>query len=330
MDVKILFVEDDDRLRDVLLEAAAMEEYDARGVSTAEAAVELLRGEPFDVLVTDVTLPGMSGLELLRHCQRLRPGILPIVITAHGTVDVAVEAMKRGAADFITKPFELDALLGTIRVAAERAARTRAVALNPAGAGNIIATAPVMQKLLEQVRAIAPFQTTVLVTGETGTGKELVARAIHELSPRKDKALVTLNCAAVPEQLLEDELFGHVKGAFTGAQNAREGRFEQADGGTLFLDEIGDMSLPLQSKLLRVLQEREFERLGSSRTVKVDVRVIAATSADLQRRIDEGTFRPDLYYRLNVVHLRLPPLRERREDIRPLAEHLLAKFGAAT
>ncbi|HEV7889466.1 MAG TPA: sigma-54 dependent transcriptional regulator [Pyrinomonadaceae bacterium] len=331
MDVKILFVEDDDRLRDVLLEAAAMEEYDARGVSTAEAAVELLRGEPFDVLVTDVTLPGMSGLELLRHCQRLRPGILSIVITAYGTVDIAVEAMKRGAADFITKPFELDGLLGTIRVAAERASRTRAVMQSVAdlGTANLIAAAPVMQRLLEQVRAIAPFQTTVLVTGETGTGKEVVARAIHNLSPRREKALVALNCAAVPEQLLEDELFGHVKGAFTGAQTAREGRFEQADGGTLFLDEIGDMSLPLQSKLLRILQEREFEKLGSSRTVKVDVRVVAATSADLQRRIDEGTFRPDLYYRLNVVHLRLPPLRERREDIRPLAEHLLAKFCAA-
>jgi DNA-binding NtrC family response regulator len=330
MDVKILFVEDDDRLRDILLEAAAMEEYESRGVSTAEAAVELLRDEPFDVLVTDVTLPGMSGLELLRHCARLRPGILSIVITAHGTVDVAVEAMKRGAADFITKPFELDGLLGTIRVAAERAARTRAVAQGAQGVGNLIAAAPAMQELLEQVRAIAPFQTTVLVTGETGTGKEMVARAVHELSPRREKALVALNCAAVPEQLLEDELFGHVKGAFTGAQAARDGRFEQADGGTLFLDEVGDMSLPLQAKLLRVLQEREFEKLGSSRTVKVDVRVVAATSADLQRRIDEGTFRPDLYYRLNVVHLRLPPLRERREDIRPLAEHLLAKFCAST
>jgi DNA-binding NtrC family response regulator len=333
MRVKILFVEDDDRLRDVLMEAAAMEEYDARGVSTAEAAADLLRDEPFDVLVTDVTLPGMSGLDLLRHCQRLRPGILPIVITAYGTVDIAVEAMKRGATDFITKPFELDGLLGTIRVAAGRAVRTRADVRSAAPAaapGDLIAVAPVMQKLLEQVRAIAPFQTTVLVTGETGTGKELVARAIHDLSPRRGKPLVALNCAAVPEQLLEDELFGHVRGAFTGAQGAREGRFEQADGGTLFLDEIGDMSLPLQSKLLRVLQEREFERLGSSRTVKVDVRVVAATSADLQRRIDEGSFRPDLYYRLNVVHLRLPPLRERHGDIRPLAEHLLAKFCAAS
>ncbi len=330
MSVKILFVEDDERLRDVLLEAAAMEEYDARGVSTAEAAVGLLRDEPFDVLVTDVTLPGMSGLDLLRHCRRLRPGLLPIVITAYGTIDIAVEAMKRGATDFITKPFALDGLLGAIRVAAERAARTGSTQTGGQGAatGEIIAASAPMRRLLEQVRAIAPFQTTVLVTGETGTGKEVIARAIHNLSPRNPKPLVALNCAAVPEQLLEDELFGHVKGAFTGAQAARAGRFEQADGGTLFLDEIGDMGLPLQAKLLRVLQEREFEKLGSSRTFKVDVRVVAATSADLQRRIEEGSFRPDLFYRLNVVHLRLPPLRERREDIRPLAEHLLSKFCA--
>ena len=185
-----------------------------------------------------------------------------------------------------------------------------------------------MRKLFEQVTAIAPFNTTVLITGETGTGKEMVARAIHQKSPRAGRASVALNCAAVPEQLLEDELFGHVKGAFTGAQGAREGRFEQADGGTLFLDEIADMSLPLQSKLLRVLQEREFERLGSSRTIKVDVRIVAATSADLEQRIEQGLFRSDLFYRLNVVHLRLPPLRDRKEDIQPLAIHLLSRFCA--
>jgi DNA-binding NtrC family response regulator len=332
MNIKILIVEDDERLRDVLLEAAAMEGYEAQGVSSAEAAIEQLRVGQFDVMVTDVTLPGMSGLDLLQHFPRLRPGLLPIVITAYGTIDIAVEAMKRGAADFITKPFALDEMLSAIRVAARRAVQTRAAADSVPGDGtvNLIAVAPVMQKLLEQVRAIAPFPTTVLVTGETGTGKEVVARAVHQLSQRREKAFVALNCAAVPEQLLEDELFGHVKGAFTGAQGARAGRFEQADGGTLFLDEVGDMSLPLQAKLLRVLQEREFEKLGSSRTVKVDVRVIAATSAVLERRIEEGTFRPDLYYRLNVMHLRLPPLRERREDVRPLAEHLLSKFCAVT
>jgi DNA-binding NtrC family response regulator len=333
MSIKILIVEDDDRLRDVLLEAVALEGYDSRGMSTADAALELLRRESFDIMVTDVTMPGMSGLELLRHVPRLRPDLLTIVITAYGTVDVAVEAMKRGATDFITKPFQLDALLSTIRVAAERATRARAAAgveADDGGPGDIVAVAPAMRTLIEQVGAVAPFPTTVLVTGETGTGKEMVARAIHRLSPRREKPMVALNCAAVPEQLLEDELFGHVKGAFTGAQGQREGRFEQADGGTLFLDEIGDMGLPLQSKLLRVLQEREFERLGSSRTVKVDVRVVAATSADLEKRIAEGTFRPDLYYRLNVVHLHLPPLRERREDIEPLARRLLASFCANT
>jgi DNA-binding NtrC family response regulator len=325
MDIGILFVEDDEHLRAVLVEAATLEGYKAVGVESGEAAIARLSSECFDILVTDVTMPGMSGLELLPHLPRLCPDIIPIVITAYGTIDTAVEAMKRGATDFLTKPFEYATLSGALRVAAERV-RHRRRAPAPAAETTIAAAAPTMLKLLEQVRAIAPFQTTVLITGETGTGKELIARELHRQSQRAARAFVAMNCAAVPEQLLEDELFGHVKGAFTGAQVAREGRFERADGGTLFLDEIGDMSLLLQAKLLRVLQEREFEKLGSSRPVKVDVRVVAATSADLQRRIDEGSFRPDLYYRLNVVHLRLPPLRERREDIRPLAEVLLARF----
>jgi DNA-binding NtrC family response regulator len=234
--------------------------------------------------------------------------------------------MKRGACDFLAQPFELENLLGTIRVAGGRAAAKPNSPTPGFGYAGVVAESPGMRKLFELVAATAPFNTSVLVTGETGAGKELVARAVHFQSPRKCKPLVALNCAAVPEQLLEDELFGHVKGAFTGAQGAREGRFEQADGGTLFLDEIGDMSMQLQSKLLRVLQEREFEKIGSSKTIKVDVRIVAATSADLERRIMEGTFRPDLFYRLNVVHLRLPPLRERREDIRALAQHLLARF----
>jgi DNA-binding NtrC family response regulator len=331
MDLRILFVEDDDRLREVLLEAAAADGYKAEGVSTAEAALERLTNDQFEIVVTDVMLPGMSGLDLLPHLVRVCPNAIPIVMTAHGTINVAVEAMKRGATDFLTKPFELNDLSSLIRVAAERVAGQARLAVNSVSSRSpyIIASSPLMKKLLDQVAAVAPFNTTVLITGETGTGKELVARSIHQQSPRRNNPMVSLNCAAVPEQLLEDELFGHVKGAFTGAQNAREGRFEQAHGGTLFLDEIGDMSLPLQSKLLRVLQEREFERLGSSRTVKVDVRIIAATSANLERRIEEGTFRADLYYRLNVVHLKLPPLRERPEDIKPLAEQLLLRFCAS-
>jgi two-component system, NtrC family, response regulator AtoC len=330
MSVKILFVEDDERLRDILLEATAADGYQVEGVTTAEQALERLHQEAFDIVVTDVMLPGMSGLDLIPNLYRVRPGLVTMVITAHGTISMAVEAMKRGATDFLTKPFELDDLSGAIRVAAERV-HQQATQTSPLNISldTMVATSPVMRKLIEQVNAIAQFNTTVLITGETGTGKELVARAIHNASHRRHRPMVSLNCAAVPEQLLEDELFGHVKGAFTGANNAREGRFEQANGSTLFLDEIGDMSLPLQSKLLRVLQEREFEKLGSSRTVKVDVRIVAATSATLTKKIEEGSFRSDLFYRLNVVHLKLPPLRERPGDINPLAEHLLVRFCQA-
>jgi DNA-binding NtrC family response regulator len=332
MKTRILFVEDEDRLRHLLLEAAALDQYEAEGVATAEEALERLGQKSFDVLVTDIALPGMSGLDLLLHLERVSPGIVTIVMTAYGTIDIAVEAMKRGAIDFITKPFQLDTLSSAVRVAAERAIARKRPVVNGNGARKtqIITESPAMRRVLEQVRAIAPFNTTVLITGETGTGKEVIARAIHEQSPRRDRPFVAMNCAAVPEQLLEDELFGHVKGAFTGAHTSREGRFEQAQGGTLFLDEIGDMSLPLQAKLLRVLQEREFERLGSSRTVRVDVRIIAATSADLEQRIANGQFRSDLYYRLNVVHLKLPPLKDRPADIRPLAEHLLRSFCQTT
>jgi DNA-binding NtrC family response regulator len=328
MSIRILFVEHDVSARDALLKAVS-EKYAAAAVSTAEEALERLAREPFDVVVLEVNLPGMSGLDLLQHCPRRRPGIITIAMAAEATVEVAVEAMKRGATEFLIKPFPDEELLSVLQVAEERAERH---ALSGVGTGSgmaaveLVAESELMRQVMAQVAAVAPFNTTVLVTGETGTGKELVARSIHGQSPRRARPLVALNCAAVPEQLLEDELFGHVKGAFTGAHSAREGRFEQADGGTLFLDEIGDMSLALQAKLLRVLQEREFEKLGSSRTTRVDVRIVAATSANLERRVADGGFRADLYYRLNVVHLRLPPLRERAQDIRPLAEQLLARF----
>ncbi len=326
MKIRILFVEADPQFREVLLKAVEPE-YEALAVRTAEEAIDQLEREEFEIVVLDLNLPGMSGLDLLQHCPRLRPGIITVVMTAGATIESAVEAMKRGATEFLIKPLITENLLSTLSVAAERVSRH---ALSTGGSGmasiDIVAKSELMRTLLSQATTIAPFNTTVLVTGETGTGKELVARAIHQQSPRRHRPLVALNCAAIPEQLLEDELFGHVKGAFTGAHQARAGRFEQAEGGSLFLDEIGDMSLPLQSKLLRVLQEREFEKLGSSRTTKVDVRIIAATSADLEKRVSEGSFRADLFYRLNVVHLRLPTLRLRREDIQPLAEQLLARF----
>src|SRR6266496_3038927 len=281
MKMRILFIEDDDHLREVLLEAATMEGYLAIGVASAEAAIEQMEQQSFDIIVTDINLPGMSGLDLLQQCSHL-PSMITIVITAHGTIDTAVEAMKRGASDFLVKPFALETLLGTMRVAKDRVKQKSTPGKEGFILHGILAESSEMRKLLEEVSTIAPFNTTVLITGETGTGKEMVARAIHQQSPREARPLVALNCAAVPEQLLEDELFGHVKGAFTGAQGAREGRFEQANTGTLFLDEIGDMSLPLQSKLLRVLQEREFERVGSSKPIRVAVRILAATHRNLE------------------------------------------------
>jgi DNA-binding NtrC family response regulator len=330
MTARILFVEDDIGVRDILLMTAREDGHEAEWVMTAEEALERLGSKQFDIVVSDVNLPGMSGLDLLPHVGRQFPDVVTIVITAYGTIDVAVEAMKRGAVDFLTKPFDPDDLLGAIQVAARRIPSRAPAAPTGAEASGIVTRSAAMQKLLAQVAAVAPFNTTVLITGETGVGKELIARYIHNESGRKKGPLVALNCAAVPEQLLEDELFGHVKGAFTGAHTAREGRFEQANGGTLFLDEIGDMSLPMQAKLLRVLQEREFERLGSSRTIAVDVRVVAATSANLEQRVADGSFRADLYYRLNVMHMRIPPLRERPEDVPLIAEHLLARFCKST
>jgi DNA-binding NtrC family response regulator len=326
MKIHVLVVEDDDQLRELILKSVTLDGYQAEGVSSAEAAIERLEHASFDILVTDINLHKMSGLDLLRQCTHLQHNIVTIVMTGFGTIDLAVEAMKRGATDFLVKPFKLGTLLGAIRVAASRMPGKLARRSTDSLGAGIVAESQSMRKLFEQVTAIAPFNTTVLITGETGTGKEMVARAIHQKSLRASRALVALNCAAVPEQLLEDELFGHVKGAFTGAQGSREGRFEQADGGSLFLDEIADMSLSLQSKLLRVLQEREFEKLGSARTIKVDVRIVAATSADLEQRIEQGLFRSDLFYRLNVVHLRLPPLRDRSDDIHPLAIQLLNRF----
>jgi DNA-binding NtrC family response regulator len=327
MKAKILVVEDDLSLQKLLLEAIGYEGHETHGADSVDQALELLKTEKFDVLLTDVQLKTKSGLDLLPVCLQHNPDCFMLVMTGHGTIDIAVQAMKLGAADFLSKPISLSDLTTAIQVAAERSSEAFVAETSRKKQDvSIIAKSKVMNDLLEQVATIAGFNLNVLVTGETGTGKELVARAIHKSSPRTKNAFVALNCAAIPEQLLEDELFGHVKGAFTGAQTDRAGRFEQAHNGTLFLDEIGDMNLALQAKLLRVLQESEFEKVGSSKTIKVDVRIVAATSADLERKINDGSFRADLYHRLNVVHLRIPPLRERPGDMLPLAQGLLDNF----
>jgi DNA-binding NtrC family response regulator len=324
----VLLVEDNEQICQLLIKATEGK-YFMTAVHTAEKALECAARNAFDIAVVDVSLPGsMSGLELIPSLSRLNPNLEIIVISGIETVETAVRAMKCGAVDFLLKPFGLDKFFAALA----SKPRQRQLDEKPAVQANyngMIAASPAMQSVLKNIETIASYDLTVLVTGETGTGKEMVVRALHNRSNRAKKAFVALNCAAVPEQLLEDEMFGHVKGAFTGAQNAREGRFEQAHGGALFLDEIGDMSLNLQSKLLRVLQEREFEKIGASKSTKVDVRVIAATSANLEQRIERGEFRSDLFYRLNVVRLHLPPLRERREDIPHLTTHFLNKFCAA-
>ncbi len=327
MNIRVLCVEDDDELRALILGVAVDSGYDAEAVASAEAALVRAGEARFDVLVTDVLLPAMSGIDLIPRIRQILPSLAVIVTSGQATVDMAVTAMKRGALDFLTKPFLPQNLRALLRVAASRAVVPEA---GHERTPKIRGESAAIRQLLDQTDRVAPFNASVLVVGETGTGKELVARRLHHRSPRATKQFVAINCAAVPEQLLEDELFGHVRGAFTGAQDAREGRFEQAHQGTLFLDEIGEMGLSLQAKLLRVLQERQFERLGSSRTLQVDVRVIAATSADLDQRIRLGSFRADLYYRLNVIRLELPPLRARQTDVALLGQAFLDEFCEQT
>src|SRR5687767_10076371 len=307
--------------------------FDVVESDTGEKAIEYLDQFAFDILITDLRLPGIDGTRVIEAAKQRYPGIVAIVITGYGTVRDAVEAMKRGASDYVTKPFQFDELLHVLdkaleqrRLASENA-YLRSQLEQRYQFGGILGRSRPMQELFHLLETVASANSTILITGETGTGKEVVAKAIHHNSPRKAHRFVALNCSAIPETLLEAELFGHVRGAFTGAVGTRQGRFEQAHKGTLFLDEVGTMSQSLQMKLLRTLQERSFERLGDNQTIKVDVRVIAATNSALPRMIAEGTFREDLYYRLNVIPIALPPLRERREDIPLLAMHFLAKFA---
>ena len=329
----LLLVEDETPLRLALADLLADAGFHVVQAHAGEEAVAALSQFAFDIVLTDLRLPGLAGTGVLDAALDRYPDIIVVVMTGYGTVRDAVALIKRGAADLITKPFQSEELLHVLHGALEqRRLRNENAYLRSQLQARyrfegIIGQSRVLRELFDVLETVASTTSTILVTGETGTGKELVARAIHHNSPRKAHRFVAVNCAALPETLLESELFGHVKGAFTGAINTRQGRFELAHKGTLFLDEIGTMSLGLQSKLLRVLQGREFERVGGNETIKVDVRVIAATNAPLKRMIAEGAFREDLYYRLNVFQVTLPPLRERREDVPLLIKHFVNKFA---
>ncbi len=332
---QVLVVDDEEELRKAVVEILTLDGFEVDQASSAEDAAEKLAQTAYDVLITDHNLPGKTGVELLEESLARYPEIISVVITGYGTIETAVNAIKKGAYNYLTKPFRLVELPVMVRKGLkERHLRFENQYLRKQldekyGFSNIIGTGRAMKRIFELVDTIAGLSSTVLIQGETGTGKELIAKAIHFNSPRKDQKLVSINCGAIPENLLESELFGHVKGAFTGAIQTRIGRFERAHGGTIFLDEIGNMPVSLQVKLLRVLQEREFERVGGNSTVKVDVRIIAATSSNLDEMVKDATFREDLYYRLNVIPINLPPLRERREDI-PLLVHKFVEHFCET
>jgi DNA-binding NtrC family response regulator len=333
--VKLLIVDDEKNTRDALSDGLV--KPDERQVFTAETpkeAMKILNEEEIDLVLTDLKIQEPdSGVRLLKEIKKYDPNIVVVMMTAYGSIDTAVEAMKLGAYDYIQKPFRMS----DIRRLIQRALETRLLLVENAKLRqqvsgryfpkNIVGFSPLWREIMASVETVAPSRATVLLLGESGTGKEVIARAIHELSGRRDKPFVKINCGALPEQLLESELFGYEKGAFTNAIKQKRGRFELANGGTIFLDEIADMPTHLQVKLLTVLQDGEFQRLGSEETLKTDVRVIAATNKDLDEEIAEGRFREDLYYRLNVIKLELPPLRQRRDDIIPLAQHFIEKFS---
>jgi DNA-binding NtrC family response regulator len=329
---QILVVDDEEDLRKAIVDILTLDGFEVDQAGSAEEAAEKLSQTAYDVLITDHNLPGKTGVELLQESLVRYPEIIGVVITGYGTIETAVNAIKKGAYNYLTKPFKLVELPIMVRKGLkERQLRFENQYLRKQldekyGFSNIIGTGRSMKRIFELVDTIAGLNSTVLIQGETGTGKELIAKAIHFNSTRKEQKLVSINCGAIPENLLESELFGHVKGAFTGAVQTRIGRFEQANGGTIFLDEIGNMPVALQVKLLRVLQEREFERVGGNSTVKVDVRIIAATSSNLEQMVKDATFREDLYYRLNVIPIDLPPLRERREDIPLLVQKFIEHF----
>jgi DNA-binding NtrC family response regulator len=328
---RLLVVDDDRAMREMLVALFKEHGLLVEEAASADAALARAAEQDFDVLLSDVRMPGLSGVELVGQLRRLRPGTPVVLMTAFGTIDSAVEAMRSGAFDYLTKPFEPDAVM----LAVERALAHRALALEneqlrravdrSSSLGELIGKSPAMREIFALIKRIAHNRSSVLITGESGTGKEVVARAIHFHGDRKELPFVPINCTAIPEGLLESELFGHVRGAFTGAHASKRGLFEKASGGTLFLDEVGDMGLGLQGKLLRVLQDREIRPVGGTQSQRVDVRIIAATNRDLEAEISAGRFREDLFYRLNVIPIHLPPLRERPEDIPALVEAFLRR-----
>jgi DNA-binding NtrC family response regulator len=334
MKKRILVVEDEEKLRRVLELQLVSAGFEVSKAATAEEGLKLV--DRADMVLTDLKLPNMDGQEFLAQIRRQNAQVPVVMMTAYGSVETAVEAMKAGATDFLLKPFSLEHLMQVVDKALEvRALRDENRQLKEELGrryefDNIIGRSQSMQEIFAAIERVGPTRATVLLTGESGVGKDLIARAIHFHSPRKDRPLVKINCSALPENLMESELFGYEKGAFTGAQMTKPGKFEQADTGTVFLDEIGDVPAPIQVKLLRVLQEREFERLGSNVTRHIDIRLVAATNADLRAALEQGTFREDLYYRLNVVPLNIPPLRERKVDIPALANHFVAKLAPET
>ena len=329
---RILVVDDERSMRELLQIVLRREGHQVRLAENGPVAVAELEREPVDVLISDIKMPGMSGVDVLREAKRIDPDIVGIMVTAYASTESAVEALRLGAYDYLTKPFDVEELKAKVRNALERRTlRQENVLLKRAlrsssAFSNIIGRSKAMQDVFDLVETVAPTNSTILVTGESGTGKELVARAVHTNSLRRDQAFVALNCGALPETLLESELFGHMRGAFTGAATTKKGLLEAAERGTVFLDEISEMSAMMQVKLLRVLQERKFRRVGGTEEIDADIRIIAATNRDLARSVADGSFREDLFYRINVIPIHLPPLRSRREDVTPLAEHFVAKY----
>ncbi len=330
---QILVVDDDRAMREMLASLFKERGLWVEEASSAQAALELVADRDFDAVLSDIRMPGLSGIEMVGQLRRLRPRTPVVLMTAFGTIDSAVDAMRAGAFDYITKPFEPDAVSFAIERAIERSAlareneELRRAVEHTGSLGELIGASAAMREIIALIERVGHSRSSVLITGESGTGKEVIARTLHYHGSRREKAFVPINCTAIPEGLLESELFGHVRGAFTGAHTTKRGLFEKASGGTLFLDEIGDMGLALQGKLLRVLQDREIRAVGGTQPVKVDVRIVAATNKDLAAEMAAGRFREDLFYRLNVIPIHIPPLRERPEDIPPLVEAFLRRHS---